>query len=122
MRLPIQYALTYPERMNGAVPRLKMTDLKGLTFEAPDVERFPSLQLAFEAGRIGGTMPAVMNAANEEAVDSFLKGVLSFKNIPVAVEGVMLAHKTVAMPDLEDIVEADLRAREMAEQIIKNLT
>lgn len=122
MRLPIQYALTYPERMNGAVPRLKMTDLKGLTFEAPDVERFPSLQLAFEAGRAGGTMPAVMNAANEEAVDSFLKGVLSFKNIPVAVEGVMLAHKTVAMPDLEDIVEADLRAREMAEQIIKNLT
>lgn len=122
MRLPIQYALTYPERMNGAVPRLKMTDLKGLTFEAPDVERFPSLQLAFEAGRAGGTMPAVMNAANEEAVDSFLKGVLSFKNIPVAVEGVMLAHKTVATPDLEDIVEADLRAREMAEQIIKNLT
>jgi len=122
MRLPIQYALTYPERMNGAVPRLKMTDLKGLTFEAPDVEKFPSLQLAFEAGRTGGTMPAVMNAANEEAVDSFLKGVLSFKNIPVAVEGVMLAHKTVATPDLEDIVEADLRAREMAEQIIKNLT
>jgi 1-deoxy-D-xylulose-5-phosphate reductoisomerase len=121
MRLPIQYALTYPERLNGVVPRLKLTDLKGLTFEAPDIEKFPSLELAFEAGRAGGTMPAVMNASNEEAVDSFLRGVLSFKNIPVVTEGVMTALETVAEPDLDEIMEADLRAREMADQIIKSL-
>jgi 1-deoxy-D-xylulose-5-phosphate reductoisomerase len=99
-----------------------MADLKGLTFEAPDIGRFPSLSLAFEAGRTGGTMPAVLNASNEEAVDSFLKGVLSFKNIPVVVEGVMCKHKTLRIPVLEEIMEADLWARKTAEKIIKNLT
>lgn len=122
MRLPIQYAMTYPQRLNGPASRLKMADLKGLTFEAPDVDRFPSLRLAFEAGRTGGTMPAVLNASNEVAVESFLKGALSFKDIPKVVEGVMLKHKTLQTPVLEEIMEADLTARKTAEKIIKNLT
>lgn len=122
MRLPIQYAMTYPQRLKGPAPRLKMADLKGLTFEAPDVERFPSLRLAFEAGRTGGTMPAVLNASNEVAVESFLKGALPFKDIPRVVEGVMLKHKTMQTPVLEEIMEADLMARKTAEKIIKNLT
>jgi 1-deoxy-D-xylulose-5-phosphate reductoisomerase len=122
MRLPIQYALTYPERVSGPAPRLKMAELKGLTFETPDIERFPSLRLAFEAGRTGGTMPAVLNASNEAAVDLFLKGALSFKGIPVLVEKVMCKHNTLQAPSLEEITEAGLWARKMAEKIIKNQT
>jgi 1-deoxy-D-xylulose-5-phosphate reductoisomerase len=121
MRLPIQYAMTYPERVSGPAPRLKLADLSGLTFAAPDLVKFPSLRLAYEAGRTGGTMPAVLNAANEKAVDAFLSGALSFKDIPVIAERVMMAHKTVPALDLEEIMEADLQAREMAEQIINNL-
>lgn len=122
MRLPIQYALTYPERTSGPATRLKMAELQGLTFETPDIERFPSLRLAFEAGRTGGTMPAVLNASNEVAVDWFLKGALSFNGIPDVVEGVMLKHKPLQTPVLEEIMEADRMARETAEKIIKNLT
>jgi 1-deoxy-D-xylulose-5-phosphate reductoisomerase len=121
MRLPIQYAMTYPERVSGPAPRLKLVDLSGLTFAAPDLVKFPALRLAYEAGRTGGTMPAVLNAANEKAVDAFLSGALSFKNIPVVAESAMMAHKTVTAPDLEDIMEADLQARETADQIINNL-
>ncbi len=121
MRLPIQYALTYPERVNGPAPRLKIADLKGLTFEAPDTKRFPSLRLAFEAGLTGGTMPAVLNAANEEAVESFLNGALSFKGISEVVAGVMHKHKTLTTPVLEEIMEADLWARKTAGKIIKDL-
>jgi len=108
--------------MNGPATRLKMAELKGLTFETPDIERFPSLRLAYEAGRTGGTMPAVLNASNEVAVDSFLKGALSFKGIPDVVEGVMLKHKTLQTPVLEEIMEADRMARKTAEKIIKNPT
>ncbi len=121
MRLPIQYAMTYPERVSGPAPRLKLADLSGLTFAAPDHVKFPALRLAYEAGRTGGTMPAVLNAANEVAVDAFLSGALSFRDIPVVAESAMMAHKTVTAPDLEEIMEADLQAREMADQIIKNL-
>jgi 1-deoxy-D-xylulose-5-phosphate reductoisomerase len=121
MRLPIQYAMTYPERVNGPAPRLKLADLSGLTFAAPDLVKFPSLRLAYEAGRTGGTMPAVLNAANEKAVDAFLSGALSFKDIPVVAERVMMAHKTVTVPDLEDIMEADLQAREMADHFIEKM-
>jgi 1-deoxy-D-xylulose-5-phosphate reductoisomerase len=121
MRLPIQYAMTYPERVSGPVPRLKLADLSALTFKAPDLEKFPALRLAYEAGRTGGTMPAVMNAANEKAVDYFLRGALSFKDIPVVAERVMNEHRTTANPDLEEIMAADFRAREMAEQIMQNL-
>lgn len=111
MRLPIQYALTYPQRVRGSIPRLKLTDLQGLTFERPDQQRFPSLSLAFEAGRAGGTMPAVLNAANEVAVDSFLRGRLTFKGIPLLVSAVMEKHTVTVNPGLDEIMEADQWAR-----------
>ena len=121
MRLPIQYALTYPERVPGPAPRLKLTDLHELTFEAPDTERFPALRLAFEAGRVGGTMPAVLSAANEVAVDSFLKGMIPFMSIPAVVGGVMERHKNVDRPELDEIMEADGWARETGRKIINSL-
>lgn len=121
MRLPIQYALTYPRRVSGSIPRLTLTDLQGLTFEKPDTEKFPSLPLAFEAGWAGGTMPAVLNAANEVAVDSFLKGLLSFKNIPVVVRSVMERHSRVSNPDLNEIMEADRWAREAGKKIVGSI-
>lgn len=121
MRLPIQYALTYPRRVSGSIPRLKLTELQGLTFEKPDTERFPCLRLAFEAGGAGGTMPAVLNAANEVAVDSFLKGQLPFTGIPLVVGGVMEKHNQVSGPDLDEIMEADRWAREMGKKIINSL-
>ncbi len=118
MRLPIQYALTYPNRLAGPVSRLKWTDLKGLTFEEPDLVRFPALGLAFEAGKAGGTMPAVLNAANEVAVELFLKGKISFTGIPVLVGGVMEQHKIINNPGLAEIMEADRWARETALQSV----
>lgn len=122
MRLPIQYALTYPHRVHGSVPRMRLTDLQGLTFETPDIEKFPSLRLAYEAGRAGGTMPAVLNAANEVAVESFLKGALSFRDIPFVVESVMEKHKTLNRPELDEIFAADHWARELGKEFVKNLT
>lgn len=121
MRLPIQYALTYPERLPGCCPRLNLTCLQGLTFEEPDTERFPSLTLAFEAGKTGGTMPAVLNAANEVAVDSFLKGRIPFPAIPSIVAEVMEKHLTVNQPELEEIMEADCWARETGANLIGTL-
>lgn len=120
MRLPIQYALTYPRRVSGSVPRLNLTELQGLAFEAPDTDKFPALRLAFEAGRTGGTMPAVLNAANEVAVDSFLKGLLHFKNIPVVVESVMEKHNRESGLELGEIMEADAWAREAAKNWIED--
>lgn len=121
MRLPIQYALTYPERINGPAPRLKLTDVQCLTFELPDIEKFPSLSLAFEAGRAGGTMPAVLSAANEVAVDFFLDGKLSFKQIPIVVALVMEKHEKVDRPELDEIIEADRWARDIGCRIAKGL-
>lgn len=121
MRLPIQYALTYPQRVSGSIPRLKLTDLQGLTFERPDQERFPSLSLAFEAGRVGGTMPAVLNAANEVAVDSFLRGRLTFKGIPLLVSAVMEKHTVKANPGLDEVMEADQWARNTGRNMASGL-
>lgn len=121
MRLPIKYALNYPERLPGCSPRLKLTDLQGLTFEEPDIEKFPALKLAYAAGNIGGTMPAVLNAANEVAVDSFLEGRISFPSITYIVNKVMERHLTVNQPDLEEIIEADDWARETGASLIKTL-
>lgn len=121
MRLPIQYALTYPGRLCGPAPRLKFAELKKLTFKEPDTEKFPSLRMAYEAGKAGGTMPAVLSAANEVAVYSFLEGTIRFKDIPVVVGKVMERHKIVSMPSLDEIMEADRWAREIGRIIIKNL-
>lgn len=119
MRIPIQYALTYPQRLDAPVQRLDLSSLGGLHFEKPDLNTFPALELAYAAGRSGGTMPAVMNAANEVAVSAFLEGKLPFSRIVATVAQVMEQHRAVSGPDLETILAADGWAREQCRQIIK---
>jgi 1-deoxy-D-xylulose-5-phosphate reductoisomerase len=111
MCLPIQYALTYPERIPSDRVQTDFVKLGSLTFEAPDEDRFPSLQLARRAGETGGTLPAVLNAANEVAVDSFLKKKINFPQITETVRRVMDAHTVVKHPTLEKLLEADAWAR-----------
>jgi len=113
MRLPILYAFTYPGRYSADLPTLDFSTLGNLTFEVPDLESFPSLQLAYEASRIGGTMPAVLNAANEEAVQMFISEAISFIDIPKVVERAMNHHTAVANPTLEDIFQADIETRNL---------
>jgi 1-deoxy-D-xylulose-5-phosphate reductoisomerase len=111
MRIPIQYALTYPNRRGNSLEKLNLVG-KTLTFEEPDLESFPALALAFEAGRRGGSLPAVMNAANEIAVQLFLADKLDFLTITHLVEKVMASHELINNPDLEQILQADAWARE----------
>ena len=119
MRVPIQLALTWPERWEGlAGTKLDFCQLKELTFEAPDVKTFPALQLAYEAGRTGGTMPAVLNAANEEAVHAFLRGEIGFPAITEVVQRVMEQHRTVPKPDLETVLAVDREARQLARTVM----
>ncbi len=116
MRLPIQYALLYPRRLEGSVTGLQWP-IDALTFEEPDVEKFPLLALAFEAGRTGGTMPAVLNAANEVAVKAFLTGEIAFMDIPQIVEQVMQSHRPREYDSLEEVLEADRWARRRAKEL-----
>lgn len=114
MRIPIQYAIGYPERLDSnGLPRLDLTSVGRFHFEKPDMEKFPCLGLGYEAKRTGGTMPAVLNAANEMAVGSFLEGKISFVDIPLNIEKIMKKHRVVRKPGLEDILEADRWAREV---------
>lgn len=117
MRIPIQYALSYPERLATGLPRLDLAELGKLSFEAPDTERFPSLNYARAAVRIGGTLPAAMNAANEAAVERFLAGEIRFPEIHRIVARVMDAHSVVSRPQLDDILEADRWARRAAMEL-----
>jgi 1-deoxy-D-xylulose-5-phosphate reductoisomerase len=110
MRLPIQYALLYPERVDTELPRLQLTEVGRLEFESPDLNRYPCLRLAYEAAKIGGTMPAVLNAANEVAVQLFLAQQIPFTLIPALVEQAMEAH-TPRQATLEAVLEADAWAR-----------
>ncbi len=114
MGVPIQYALTYPERWENDFKRLDWREIKSLTFEQPDTGVFKCLKLAYEAGEAGGTMPAVMNAANEIAVELFLKEQISFLDIPCIIEEAMHKHKVTRDPSLEDIVRVDLEIRQQA--------
>lgn len=114
MRLPIQYALSYPERLPGFVPSLDLAKLATLTFEDPDTATFPSLGYAREAIRHGGTMPAVMNAANEVAVQRFLADDIPFRSIFAIVQRVMEAHHVAKATDLNTILDADAWARRIA--------
>ena len=111
MCLPIQYALTYPERIPSDRVQTDLVKLGSLTFESPDEDRFPSLKLARRAGETGGTLPAVLNAANEVAVEAFLKKKINFPQITEAVRRVMDAHTVVLHPTLEKLLEADAWAR-----------
>jgi len=118
MRFPIQYALTCPHRLPNSIPPTDLTKIGTLTFETPDLEKFTSLRLAREAGRACGTMPAVFNAANEVAVARFVDGQIRFTEIFETVEKVMAAHRRVASPSLDAILEADQWARKEAERVI----
>lgn len=112
MRLPIQYALTYPDRVASHFPRVDFYELEKLTFEKPDMETFRGLKLAFEAGRTGGTMPCIMNGANEVAVEAFLKGQAGFLDIYRLIEKAMEAGQVEYKPDLEQLLAADKWARD----------
>jgi len=114
MCLPIQYALTYPDRAPSDRVQTNLAKLGSLTFEEPDPERFPSLQLARKAGEIGGTLPAVLNAANEVAVDAFVNRRINFPQISECVRRTMDKHKVVSHPSLDQILEADTWARHEA--------
>lgn len=118
MRIPIQYALSFPQRYESPARHLDFMQLQAIHFAVPDTERFPALALAVAAGRRGGTLPAVMNAANEVAVQLFLQRRIGFTDIPRLVEQVMLSHQTIDIPDLQEILEADTWAREYCRRLI----
>lgn len=121
MRIPIAYALSYPERIENRVPDLNLADLskngRGLTFFSPDHNRFPALGLAYKSLELGGTMPAVMSASNEAAVSLFLEGKIRFLDIVRIVSEVMERHDVEDSPDLDETLKADLWARREAEKI-----
>jgi 1-deoxy-D-xylulose-5-phosphate reductoisomerase len=114
MRTPIQFAFTYPDRAEGNVKRLDLAEIRSLTFEAPDLEKFPSLKLGWRAAEAGGTMGAVLNAANEVAVSRFMAREIPFPRIFDIVRGVMDRHTVVSTPSLEDVLRADAWARQEA--------
>jgi 1-deoxy-D-xylulose-5-phosphate reductoisomerase len=111
MCLPIQYALTYPDRAASDRVQTSLAKYGALTFEEPDLDRFPALELARRAGEVGGTLPAVLNAANEVAVEAFVNRKLSFPGITETVRRTMEAHQVVPHPTLEQILDADAWAR-----------
>lgn len=114
MKSPIAYALSYPERLEGVIERLNLSSIGILSFEEPDLERFPCLQLAYDALDFGGTMPAVLNAANEVAVHRFLARKIGFIDIPGIIKQVMDRHKVIPDPSLDDIFAVTEWARDMA--------
>ena len=118
MRVPIAYALTYPDRFECDLPSLDLTTMGNLTFEAPDFERFPCLGLAIDAMEIGKTMPAVLNAANEIAVQAFLEELISYKDIAELIRMVMQNHNPSPLKELEDVLIADRWAREETTKLV----
>lgn len=119
MRHAIQYALTYPARHPCGLPPLDLAQLSALHFEAPDTQRFPCIALAYRALRAGGTLPAAMNAANEEAVRAFLEEQISLTDIPRVIEEVMDKHTVKAVENLDVVLETDRAARVAARRIIE---
>jgi 1-deoxy-D-xylulose-5-phosphate reductoisomerase len=116
MRIPIAYALSYPERLEGVLSFLDLTQIKQFTFEEPDLDKFPCLAYGYEAGRKGGTLPAVLNASNEIAVKRFLNQEIKFTDIHRIIKKVMDRHKIIDNPTLDEILSADSWAREEAKE------
>jgi len=114
MRIAIQYALTYPERWNSPLPSLDIFQLQNLEFLEPDLEKFPCVDLAYRALRAGGTAPAVLNAANEVAVEAFLNNGIAFHEIPQIIKSVLDSHSPMPASNLESVLKADVWAREEA--------
>lgn len=113
MRIPIQYALTYPDRLENDFPRLDFFKMNKLEFEKPDLEKFKCLQLAYDAIKIGGTMPAVLNSANEMAVQLFLNQKIKFLDIPRLIENAMSAYTVKYDYTLDDLKQADIYAKQL---------
>ena len=118
MRVPIAYALTYPDRFECNLPSLDLAKMENLTFEAPDFNRFPCLQLAVDAMEMGQTMPAVLNAANEIAVQAFLDELIPYKDIAELIRMVMHNHIPAKLNELQDVLDADQWAREETKKLI----
>ncbi len=121
MRLPIQQALTHPDRLPTAVPSLDLVSTGTLSFHAPDLERFPCLAIAYEVGRAGGTAAAVLNAANEIGVYSFLAERIGFLDVPEVVRRTLDAHVNASGANLDEVFEADRWAREKAREVVARL-
>ncbi len=121
MRTPISYAMCYPDRLPLDLPSLDLTEIGTLTFCKPDHDRFPCLRLGYESLRIGGTMPAAMNAANEIAVDAFLNGGIRFTDISDIIQSTMQAHSPQPVLSVEAALEADRWAREKADSLVHTL-
>ena len=121
MKTAIAYALSFPERLPLNQPLPDFSGKQGLTFQKPDLEKFPCLALAFKACKVGKTMPAVLNAANEVAVNAFLNQEIGFSDIARIVERTMDAHSVAINPELDDIIDADRQARIRAEDLIRNI-
>jgi 1-deoxy-D-xylulose-5-phosphate reductoisomerase len=120
MRTPIAHALAWPERIDSGVPSLNLFDVARLDFEEPDLRRFPCLRLAMEASAVGGTAPAILNAANEIAVEAFLHERIRFTAIPELIEET-LGRMTIEKADsLDTIFAADARARELTATLLAN--
>ena len=119
MRMPIQYALTYPERWESDVPRLDFFRSSQLTFEEPDLQRFPNLALAYEAMNSGGNMPCILNAANEVVNLAFREGRCGFLQMSDVIAKTMAQTAFIAEPNYEDLVQTDLEARKIAKELIK---
>jgi 1-deoxy-D-xylulose-5-phosphate reductoisomerase len=122
MRIPIAYALSYPKRLAMDLPVLNLRELNHLTFDPPDVEKFPCLKLAYEALETGGTLPAVLNAANEVAVGAFLEGKIGFDRIPHVVASTMHGHKPTPLREVEAVLEADQWAKAKASDFIQKVS
>jgi 1-deoxy-D-xylulose-5-phosphate reductoisomerase len=121
MRIPIAYAFAYPDLMTNELPLLNMAKTGPLEFHQPDMNKFPCLELAYEAGRSGGTAPVVLNAANEVAVAAFIENKICFSDLPKVIEKVLHKHHTTNNPSLENILGIDGEARMQAQSVIKKL-
>jgi 1-deoxy-D-xylulose-5-phosphate reductoisomerase len=121
MRIPISYALSYPRHLEVELPTLDLLELGALSFEKPDKERFRCLELSLAAGRIGKSMPAVLNGANEIAVDAFLQGKIGFLDIPHIIEEAMDNHETFPLTSIDEALEANQWAQSRAKEIIEKM-
>ena len=120
MKMPIQYALSYPKRFELNVKKLNLTEVKNLSFEKPNFELFPCLKYAYDAGNIGGTIPAVLNAVNEVAVYAFLDNKIKFLDIPRLIKTMIEKHNVIKNPVLNEILEIDKKIKEETQKIIES--
>ncbi|MFW6035753.1 MAG: 1-deoxy-D-xylulose-5-phosphate reductoisomerase [Halothermotrichaceae bacterium] len=121
MKIPIQYIFTYPDRHSGKSKKLDLYKTAQLNFEKPDFKKFPGLELAYTAGKEGGTLPVVFNGANEIAVNNFLENRISFTYIPIIIEKVMNKHNIIYNPVLDDIYQVDEWSRRMAKEALNSV-